>query len=304
MRAEEMHGCLGENIKIHFAGAEATDRLYFCYDAGVRYFLFTVLPFIMDQFGIKWGNVQTAKHIMAYEKLPQWSNHVIMDSGLFSLMFGACKDIRPDEAFIRRYKDAICAFVNDHQLFSFTCVECDCQKLLGVDLAWKLRQEMRDQLPHNRIINVFHFEDGRKGLDRLIEFAEYIAISVPELRIVKPKTYKEDTYRLASYIKEKKPEIDIHLLGGTEFEMVKRCKFCTSADSTSWVSCNRFGRILGNHVRELNGDRMKEVYQNSEKLLNDLGVKPSEKLIKYFSNYWVSAYLNRQKYIKYAGNQD
>ena len=138
----------------------------------------------------------------------------------------------------------------------------------------------------------------------MIEFAEYIAISVPELRIVKPKTYKEDTYRLASYIKEKKPEIDIHLLGGTEFEMVKRCRFCTSADSTSWVSCNRFGRILGNHVSELKGKRMEEVYKNSAKLLRDLDVEPNEKLIKYFSNYWVSAYLNRQKYIKYAGNQD
>ena len=50
------------------------------------------------------------------------------------------------------------------------------QKLLGTDLAWELRKEMRDQLPNNRIINVFHFEDGKYGLDRLIEFAEYIAI--------------------------------------------------------------------------------------------------------------------------------
>ena len=41
----------------------------------------------------------------------------------------------------------------------------------------------------NRIINVFHIEDGQKGLDRLIEYSDYIALSVPELRILKKKEY-------------------------------------------------------------------------------------------------------------------
>ena len=296
------HGSLGTNIKVHFAGAEGTDKAYFLYDAGVRYFLFTVLPFIMDQFGIKWGNVETAKHLKAYEELPKWSNHIIMDSGLFTLMFGACKDVKPDEAFIRRYKDAICNFVNQHKIYQFTCVECDCQKLLGTELAWQLRQEMREQIP-NRIINVFHFEDGKKGLDRLIEFSEYIAIPVPELRIVKPKTYKEDTYQLASYIKEKKPSIDIHLLGGTEFEMLKRCKFCTSADSTSWSGVNRFGNIMGNRTRDVKPEKLEALYANSKKLLEDMGVVANDKRIKYFSLFWLSAHLYLNQYTKYAGSQ-
>ena len=298
------HGCLGKNIKVHFAGAEAYDRFLFAYDAGVRYFLFTVLPFIMDQFNIKWGQVTTCKNIQAYDKLPEMSKHTIMDSGLFSLMFGACKNVHPDEKFIRRYKDAIVAFVTEHKLWDFTCVECDCQKLLGTDLAWELRKELKDQLPKNRIINVFHFEDGKKGLDRMIEFAEYIAISVPELRILKPGTYKEDTYRLANYIKEKKPEIDIHLLGGTELEMLRRCRFCTSADSTSWVAVNRFGRVLGNHISTVKEEKFTAIQENSARLLESMGVVPTEKLIKYFSNYWISAHLLRIEYEKRAGNQD
>lgn len=297
------HGTLGNNIKIHFAGTEAFDRAYIAYDAGVRYFLFTVLPFIMDQFGIKWGTVDICKSIKSYERLPVIGKHVIMDSGLFSLMFGACKDVCPDESFIRRYKDAICNFIHEHKAYSFTCVECDCQKLLGVDLAWELRQQMRDQIP-NRIINVFHYEDGKKGLDRMIEFSEYIAISVPELRIVKPKTYKEDTYRLANYIKEKKPEIDIHLLGGTEFEMVKRCNFCTSADSTSWISANRYGRILSNHISDIKPEKYKEICERAARLLSEMDVTPTESLARYFGNYWLSAYLHRQKYERYAGPQD
>ena len=304
MTATREHGSLGNNIKVHFAGAEAYDRFLFAHDAGVNYFLFTVLPFIMDQFGIKWGQVTTCKDIPAYEKLPEMSKHTIMDSGLFSLMFGACKDIRPDEGFIRRYKDAIVNFINSHGLYGFTCVECDCQKLLGTDLAWELRTQFREQLPKNRIINVLHFEDGKYGLDRMIEFAEYIAISVPELRIVKPKTYKEDTYRLASYIKDKKPEIDIHLLGGTELEMLKRCKFCTSADSTSWVAVNRFGRILGNHISTVKAEKFDAIKERSKQLLESMGVSPTEKLIKYFSNYWISAHLLKIEYEKRAGSQD
>ncbi len=39
--------------------------------------------------------------------------------------------------------------------------------------AWDFRQRMKKDLPNNRIINVFHLEDGMKGLDRMIEFAEY-----------------------------------------------------------------------------------------------------------------------------------
>ena len=50
-----------------------------------------------------------------------------------------------------------------------------------------LRENERNTFPNNRIINVFHKEDGKKGLERLIEFSDYIAISVPELRVIGTK---------------------------------------------------------------------------------------------------------------------
>ena len=304
MRAEDLHGCLGENVKVHFAGAENVDFSWVLHDAGVKYFLFTVLPFIMDQFDIRWGRITNAKHLFPHEVLPKIANHVIMDSGLFTLMFGACKNVQPDEAFIRRYKDAIVEFVNQHEAWNLTCVECDCQKLLGTDLAWELRTQMREQLPNNRIINVFHFEDGKKGLDRLIEFSEYIAISVPELRIVKPKTYKEDTYKLASYIKERKPEIDIHLLGGTERKMLQRCKFCTSADSTTWQQVNRYGGILGYRTREIKPEKVREGRENIARLLNELNIPITEKRLEYYYHFWMAGHLLLREYTKYAGSQE
>ena len=297
------HGSIGENVKVHFAGAENVDFAYVMHDAGVNYWLFTVLPFIMDQFGIKWGRITNAKHMNPWQELPKLGNHVIMDSGLFTLMFGACKDIRPDKAFLRRYKDAICNFVNSNHIDkNIACVECDCQKLLGTDLAWELRTQMRDQIP-NTVINVFHFEDGKYGLDRMIEFSDYMAISVPELRIVKPKTYKEDTYRLASYIKNKKPEIDLHLLGCTERALLKRCKFATSADSTTWQQVNRYGGILGYRTAQIKKEKVEEGWDNIKRLLTDIGIEPTEKRIYYYY-YWMAGLLLKREYTKAAGNQD
>ena len=297
------HGSIGYNVKVHFAGSENVDFAYVMHDAGVNYFLYTVLPFIMDQFDIKWGRITNARHLLPHVELPKIGKHVIMDSGLFTLMFGACKDVRPDEKFIRRYKDAICNFVNDNKIDkNIACVECDCQKLLGTDLAWELRTQMRDQIP-NPIINVFHYEDGKYGLDRLIEFSDYIAISVPELRIVKPKTYKEDTYRLASYIKNKKPEIDLHLLGCTERAMLKRCKFATSADSTTWQQVNRYGGILGYRTNQIKQEKVREGWEHVKELLKQIGIEPTEKRIYYYY-YWMAGLLLKSEYEKAAGNQD
>ena len=298
------HGSLGRNIKVHFAGAENVDFAYVLADSGVRYFLFTVLPFIMDQFDIKWGRITNAKHLYPWEELPKLGKHVIMDSGLFTLMFGACKDVKPDEMFIRRYKDAIVQFVHEHTAYNLTCVECDCQKLLGPDIAWKLREEMREQLPNNRIINVFHFEDGKAGLDRLINFSEYIAISVPELRIVKPNSYRRDTYELARYIKDKKPSIDIHLLGCTERSMLKQCKFCTSADSTTWQQINRYGGILGWRTSQVKDTKVREGWEHISSLLESIGIKPTDKRIYYYYYYWLAGVLLKREYTKAAGSQE
>lgn len=298
------HGCLGNNVKVHFAGSENYEFAYILNQAGIKYSLFTVLPFIKDRFNIKWGNFQVCKKKDTYNILPQLSKHVIMDSGLFTLMFGACRDLKPDEKFIRAYKDAIVDFVNQNKAYSLTCVECDCQKLLGTELAWQLRKQMREQLPNNRIINVFHFEDGKRGLDSLIDFSEYIAISVPELRIVKPNTYREDTYRIASYIKDRKPSIDIHLLGCTERAMLKQCSFATSADSTTWLQINRYGGILGKRTKDLKAGKVDEKREDIIRWLNDLEIEPTEQHINYYFNYWLAGTLLKQEYTKAAGSQE
>jgi hypothetical protein len=216
-------------------------------------------------------------------------------------MFGARAGKR-DKTYLLEWQDALMNFVIENKLKS-TCVEVDCQKVLGPDEAWELRYRMRDKLP-NRQINVFHLEDGQKGLDRMIEFSDYIAISVPELRIVKGKTHKEDVYRLACYIKEKKPEIDIHLLGCTAKNILNRCRFCSSSDSTSWQQVNRFGSIMGYATRHLKQEALNEAVPAIKKVLYYCHIEPTKKRLVNYGNYYLSGLLHKKMYEQCAGGQD
>ena len=194
--------------------------------------------------------------------------------------------------------------------FKGTVVEVDCQKVLGVEKAWEFREKMKLDLPNNRQINVFHKEDGQKGLDRLIEFSDYIAISVPELRAIGQKSYTE---KLANYIKNKKPEIDIHLLGCTENKLLKNLNFCSSADSTSWVSLNKFGWFKYNDgvkthsIKKSNISReeLKNRYLKIiDKIFDESRVKKTESLLYYHSCDVFQLEFLLKQYSHYAGSQD
>jgi hypothetical protein len=123
---------------------------------------------------------------------------------------------------------------------------------------------------------VFHIEDGQKGLDRLIEFSGYLAVGAPELRIVKGKAYKEAVYRLASYIKNNKPDIDVHLLGCTEKSVLNKCWFCTSADSTSWEEVNRYGALMRREARYIREEMIEAAIPSVKKMLYYIS-NPSKK---------------------------
>lgn len=300
MTPTKKHGSLGNNIKVHFAGTDFDHRCITSLElAEVNYRLYTVFPAIIgkkpgDDFTDKTGVVKRQENTF---------KHVIMDSGLFTLMFGGQKGVKQTRQTLTDWQDKTFEFVKQNNLRG-TCVDLDCQKLLGVEDAWYFRQRMRDTLP-NRQINVFHYEDGKKGLDRLIEFSDYIALSVPEIRIVHPKTFREDTHRLACYIKDRKPEIDIHLLGCTDKQMLLQNRFCTTADSSSWTGVYRFATIQGRssyHLKQEQLDRAEERWKNAvgEKEWQAMGEKARRLAV------WetLSAEINKAVYTKYAGNQN
>lgn len=297
----EGQSLLGNNVKVHFAGFDGAGSAFMGLgSAGINYRLYSCFPFIKGKardsdFRLPQGNV-----LQLTEKT---NAHVIQDSGLFTLMFGAGKGATQTRETIEEWQDKLIAFVIQNGL-KCTCVETDCQKVLGVDEAWYFRERMRRLLP-NRQINVFHFEDGNKGLDRLIEFSDYIAISVPEWRILRPKSYRDGVARTAHYIKNRKPDIDIHLLGCTETDMLKQNRFCTSADSTSWITGLRYGSVnqTKHHISEIRADKLQQAAQSAARYAQEYKYKYTESELKMAAKMNVLATVCRTKYEQTAGSQ-
>lgn len=299
-----------QNVKVHFAGAENPVRVRLIHDVtGINYSLFTIFPFLCEKFGIKHGYQQGDSTYPEIADLNvNLSRHSIMDSGLFSLMFGSFQADR-DIAFIERWYETLVETVKAGG-YTGTCVEVDCQKVLGVAQAWQFRERMRRDLPNNRQINVFHKEDGQAGLDRLIEFTDYIAISVPELRAL---GRKKDARAIAHYIKNKKPSIDIHLLGCTENKMLRELSFCTSADSTSWTSFNKYGHFKFNDGKKTHAIRkdtirrevlIEKYGERVAKAITDSRRKATDSLLYYHCCDAMQLEYLLKQYTIYAGPQN
>lgn len=299
-----------DNIKVHFAGTEQYSIAYIVNHVGVRYSLFSCYGFLGQQVGLNvYPQNPRCDHIFVPAYLEQHYKNVIMDSGIFSLMYGSGKGQKGqrDIQFFDKWYSLLVEYVQQHNLHC-TIVDIDCQKILGCKEAWYFREKMKEQLPDNRQINVFHLEDGQKGLDRMIEFSDYIAIGVPEFRIERGKTHKEDVYRLADYIKTKKPNIDIHLLGCTDRTILSRCKFCTSADSTSYLSSLRYGSLFGHNIHKLKRDIFKKYYNDYAGIIKgfemDVNKKMSENYKKWMIYSCIASEKSLERYNIYCGPQN
>ena len=291
-----------KNIKVHFAACEVMNQFYAVEKLGIKYSLYTAFPFLERSVLKSKISPIMPCHLKGREyNIPRYisskSKHCIQDSGLFTLMFGSHKG-QKDEKIMNSWYDGLVEFTLNNNINNnnkATCVEVDCQKILGVDKAWEYRERFSKDIP-NRIINVFHKEDGQKGLDRLIEFSNYIAISVPELRFL---AKKNSVVEIANYIKNKKPDIDIHLLGCTELKLIRELKFCSSCDSTTYIAGKRYGFIENKSIEKIKKNDIinlvgKETYYGIRAWNNEQN-----------TNFLcLSIYYLNQKYTNYAGPQD
>lgn len=243
---ERLH--LPDNIKVHFAGCENFSDAKILDEMGGNYCLFSALPFVLKK----------VEKDISETKIPTFLSdnmkHVIQDSGLYSMLFGKLKG-EITKKFVFNWYDAYVGWTIDHGR-DITCVELDAQSIIGVDETWSLRKKIKEDLPNNRIINVFHLQDGQYGLDRLIDYSDYLAIGMVELR----KFGKQDyAYPLVQYIKKRKPSIDIHLLGFTDFAHIRKYRYCTSCDSITWLSPRRFGELENERVANFDTRKVQEM---------------------------------------------
>ena len=285
-------------MKVHFAATENVNQFNVIKALGHKYNLYTAYPFLERQlFNKPISPLIPCQYKGNENEIPKYiiqnSKHAIQDSGLFTLMFGS-RSGKHEKAFLDKYYEALVSFTVKYSKGA-TVVEMDTQKVLGVQSAWMYRKRLKADVP-NRIINVFHLEDGRQGLDRLIEYSDYIALSVPELR----KTGKKNQLiKLAHYVKNKKPKIDIHLLGFSDTRIMSELRFCTSCDSSSYTSGVRYGAIGHNKVNNVDIVKTKKL----------ISVDDYEQITKFISEkracgLIINTRVEIDKYWTHAGGQD
>lgn len=139
------------NLKVHFAGLEGASFGVAVKNAGVKYGLATAYFSVKSR--MKNGIGNSNAHIDSYlAKLSSMYKHMIMDSGVFTLMYGA-EAGKKDKRTIYKWFDCLVDFESNY-CQGMSCVEVDCQKILSPEVAWELRREMRRQMPNYDIMNV------------------------------------------------------------------------------------------------------------------------------------------------------
>ena len=240
----------GGSVKIHFAGAE---QVYWYGPAhrlsGARFALGSAYLFIADMLGIKHFPLtyvpSGADPQKDFLEFISGQEHGIIDSGLYTLLFGGASNIQTDSGMLRNYADALIEFYGElpgAEKDQCTCVEVDCQKLAGTEFAWELRRHMHRKLPKHDIMNVWHPEDGWAGLDRLIEFSDYLALPAVELRRSLPlDKYLPAIKALVEYIHFRRNSLRIHLLGCSDLRILRPLNgLVFSSDSISWQGALRW----------------------------------------------------------------
>ena len=216
-------------MKVHFVTANTTQQALL--DSEVRY--------ILNSF----YDIHVRKKKIYIDEINKF-NHIIIDSGLFTLMFGSKQSQVLDERFFDRWMNDYVNFINKTPFKNATFVELDVQKKLSVEHAWEYRKELKARINKGTVMNVYHLED--ENPDKLIEFSDYIAISIPELRF---NVTRREMFDITKYISAKAAlkGKKVHLLGCTEYHYLKTFNYCYSCDSTTWQDTFRYG-VLPNKV--------------------------------------------------------
>ncbi len=170
---------------------------------------------------------------------------MICDSGLFTMMFGSEKSKTYDLADMKEYTKKYIAAAKNFRVDKLAIVESDVHKILGMEAVFELRKLFEDS--GLNVIYVWHREEGIEGLIEMSKRYEYIALSVPELRILFKDSeirYQDAVFDLLRKIRDANKRMPkIHLLGNTVPETMET-RLAYSCDSTSWKAAERFGRSI------------------------------------------------------------
>jgi hypothetical protein len=167
----------------------------------------------------------------------------VVDSGLFTMMFGSGRGRTYDIKELRAYTAKYVRYLNEIQ-YRHYAVEMDVHKVLGMNAVFELRAYLEDHWPVEQTIYVWHEEEGVDGLKKLAAERPYIALSIPELREVASKR-KLDLNMLVLNLLNSINEAGrpkVHLLGCSQPSVMFNPHY-TSTDSTSWTAPARWKKV-------------------------------------------------------------
>ena len=175
-----------------------------------------------------------------YKKTKKKGASWIMDSGLFTMMFGAGRDKTYNEKDLLEYTYK---YLRDMKKIRYDdyIVEMDVHKVLGLESLKRFRAIFEKEYPLEKTIYVWHKEEGESGFRELCKKYPYIAISIPELRIIlnSRKILRNAVVYLLKIANEINPNIKIHLLGCSDTNLLSQ-KGYYSCDSSDWLSTSRW----------------------------------------------------------------
>lgn len=173
---------------------------------------------------------------------PAENSICIFDSGLFSIFDMAMKNKNLDvdrlfQSYAPAYRDyinyvlsVIPAESKRHCFF----VNLDTDFLLGLDKTRIFNEMLLRECPRENLICTYHAADGKKYLDELIEKFDYIAIA-DGMRFNDEGFALRYVQSVCEYIKNKRPEIKIHVLGKSKEPLFKiAADVADTCDSSSW----------------------------------------------------------------------
>ena len=229
-------------MKLFLAGANDKNTCEYIYQSNHPSFLTTFYEH-QKNFNKDW--------LYWYHKTKDCNADWIMDSGLFTMMFGAGSHITYNEKDLLEYTYK---YLNSMKEINYEnyIVEMDVHKVLGVDKLKKFRGIFEKEYDIEKTIYVWHKEEGQDGFDKLCKRYPYIAISIPELRIVlKGKgSLNKAVAHIIGRANKINPNIKIHLLGCTQQGLMEQSGYY-SCDSTSWLSSAKYGQSYYFNINKL-----------------------------------------------------
>lgn len=155
----------------------------------------------------------------------------LLDSGAFTFMNGANGKVNWDE-YISKY----IAFINENDVEHY--FELDIDAIVGYEEVKRIRARIESETG-KKSIPVWHKSRGMDEFKRLVKDYDYIAIGGFAIKHIKQSEYPI-IRKMVQYAYESGTKV--HGLGFTPKEVTKY-KFY-SVDSTTWLSCRRFGSLF------------------------------------------------------------